>query len=197
MILPTGLHDVPKGHIAAVVTSLQMTSQAIVVSKPFPSGFKATQETLDNSAYRALFREIGTPYLWTSRLLLDDDALHLIISDARVETWIVRQDGAPIGLIELDFRVRDECELVFFGLVPSATGQGLGGPMIALAQSRAFANEIKRFHVHTCTLDAPLALPFYQKAGFEAHKVDVEIFTDPRLMGTYPRSTASHIPCLP
>lgn len=197
MTLAPGLFPVPKGHLAAVVTYLEMTAPAIKTPRPFPSGIVAVRETLGIDDYRTLFRAIGAPWLWSSRLRMDDGALAAILNDAAVEIWIIRQNDTAIGLVELDFRTQGACELAFFGLVADETGQGLGGPMMALAQARAFSHDIKRFHVHTCTLDAPAALAFYQKSGFVPYKVAVEIFADPRLSGALPSATASHIPCLP
>lgn len=197
MTLAPGLHPVPKGHLAAVVTSLQMTTSAMIDPKPFPETYGAARERLSIYDYRWIFADIGTPWLWTSRLALDDDALREILTDPGVETWIIRQSGNAIGLIELDFRTQDICELTFFGLISSATGQGLGGPMMALAQEQAFERSIKQFLVKTCTLDAPAALAFYQKAGFVPYQVDVDVFADPRITGVLPTTSAEHIPCLP
>ena len=196
MTLTPGLHAVPQGYLAAVVTSLEMTTRVKSDAKPFPAGFGATRERLSAYDYQWLFREIGAPWLWASRLTMDEDALNAILTDQNVETWVIRQANAAIGLVELDFRTASVCELAFFGLISSATGQGLGWPMMALAQDQAFARPINRFHVHTCTLDSPHALGFYQNAGFVAHKRDVEIFHDPRINETLPSSSAAHIPCL-
>ncbi len=197
MTLAPGLHPVPQGHLAAVVTSLDMTAPGLTAPKPFPEGIEAFHAELDPADYRALFRAIGTPWLWTSRLLLDDAALATIVKHPQVETWVIRRDGSNIGLVELDFRTTNICELAFFGLITTAAGQGLGGPMMALAQNRAFSRPITRFHVRTCTLDAPTALPFYQKAGFTPSRIGVEVFPDPRIAGVLPKSAARHIPYLP
>lgn len=196
MTLSAGLYPVPKGHLAAVVTYLEMAAPAITTPRPFPSGIVAVRERLGIDDYRALFRAIGAPWLWSSRLRMDDGTLAAIINDGAVETWIIRRDDKAIGLVELDFRAQGACELAFFGLVQAATGQGLGTAMMGLAQSRAFSCDINRLHVHTCTLDAPSALAFYQKHGFAATCVDVEIFPDPRLSGALPQASARHIPCL-
>jgi ribosomal protein S18 acetylase RimI-like enzyme len=196
MTLTPGLHPVPSGHLAAVVTSLEMTAPATSKPKPFPAGFGATRERLSVYDYQWLFREIGAPWLWASRLVMDEDALNTILTDKNVETWVIRQANAAVGLIELDFRITDTCELAFFGLISDATGQGLGGAMMELAKEQAFARPISRFHVHTCTLDSPHALGFYQKAGFAAHKREIEVFSDPRIDGVLPSTSAAHIPCL-
>ncbi|MDP5084834.1 MAG: GNAT family N-acetyltransferase [Yoonia sp.] len=197
MMLKEGEYAVPKGHLAAVVTHLEMTAPAMTAPKPFPQDVTATCETPDIASYRALFRAVGDPWLWTSRHLVPDDALSAILTDRAVEIWIIRQGDAMIGFVELDFRTAGECALAYFGLIPAATGQGLGGPMMALAQRQAFSREISRFHVHTCSLDAPGALAFYQRTGFVPYKAEVDIFPDPRLRGVIHPTQAKHVPCLP
>lgn len=197
MMLAAGLHDVPNGHLAAVVTYLEMSAPVMAASKPFPEGFTAQQEQLSNDSYRAIFRAIGAPWLWTSRLTLADDALATILTNPQIEHWVVRNKSEAIALIELDFSAQGICELAFFGMVKSVTGQGLGGPMMTLAQERAFHGEAELFTVHTCSLDDPRALGFYLHAGFVPVRRAVEIFEDPRLDGFYDPTTAPQIPCLP
>lgn len=195
-MITEGMHPVPAGHVAAVITYLQMTAPAMKAPKPFPEGVTATRERMDIGSYRALFRAVGTPWLWTLRLVMDDDELAAILTDDKTETWVIRKDGFAIGLAELDFRPEGECELAYFGIVKEATGQGLGGPMMALAQTQAFSRDIDRFFVHTCSWDDPRALGFYQKAGFAPYQTAVEVFPDPRLHGHHSLDTAPHVPCV-
>jgi ribosomal protein S18 acetylase RimI-like enzyme len=112
------------------------------------------------------------------------------------EVWVIRKGSDPIGLVELAFQGAQDCELAYFGIIKEATGQGLGGPMMALAQSRAFARDITHLYVHTCNWDDPRALGFYQKAGFVPYQTAVEVFPDPRLHGHHSPDTAPHVPCL-
>jgi hypothetical protein len=55
---------------------------------------------------------------------------------------------------------------------------------------------VQRMWVHTCTLDGPTALAFYQKAGFTAYQRQLETFQDPRISGLIPRDAAPHIPII-
>lgn len=196
MTLAAGRHLVPNGYLAAVVTSLEMTAPFFDAPPAFPEGVQVGREIMTTEAYQNLFRAIGTPWLWQSRLLLDHAALNAILQNKQVETWVLRDAEGPIGLVELDFRTTNSCELAFFGLIPKATGNGLGRSMMALAQTQAFAHPISRLHLHTCTLDSPQALGFYGKSGFRAYRREIEIFPDPRLHGTLPKTAATHIPCL-
>ena len=195
-MIAEGMHPVPPGHVPTVVTYLQMTAPAMAGAKPFPEGVTATQERLGIDDYRALFRAVGAPWLWSSRLVMDTEKLEAILAAETTELWVIRKDKAFTGIVELKFEGNGDCELAYFGIVKEATGQGLGGPMMALAQRQAFARDTKRFYVHTCNWDDPRALAFYQKAGFTPYKMMVEVFPDPRLDGIHPIETAPHVPCL-
>ena len=193
-MIPEGMHDIPAGHTPAVVTYLQMSAPAMTGAKPFPAGVSATREVPTLADYRAIFRAVGAPWLWSSRLVLGDDELAQILARDTTEVWVIRRDNQAIGLVELAFQDGGDCELAYFGIVKEATGQGLGGPMMALAQTRAFARPINRFYVHTCNWDDPRALAFYQRAGFTPYKIAVEVFPDPRAQGIHPPDTAPHVP---
>jgi GNAT superfamily N-acetyltransferase len=55
---------------------------------------------------------------------------------------------------------------------------------------------IARGWVHTCDLDHPSALGFYQREGFRPFERAVEIYPDPRAAGLYPREAAPRVPLL-
>ncbi|MBK1636178.1 hypothetical protein EV656_103246 [Rhodovulum adriaticum] len=197
-MLQAGFHDVPAGHIAAVVTHLEMRAAAPVRSGAGAEGLSLLRiEEPDPDWYRALFLRVGgQDWLWFSRLLLDDDALADILEDADVHVYVLRRDGLDIGLMELDFRQPGACELAFFGLVSSAIGTGAGRFMMNEAIRLAWAAPISLFHVHTCTMDSPQALDFYQRSGFVPVRRQVEVVPDPRLSGLLPETAAPHVPIL-
>ena len=60
----------------------------------------------------------------------------------------------------------------------------------------AWSRQVARVWVHTCTLDHPSALAFYQRSGFRAFRHQIEIADDPRLDGTLARSAAKHVPII-
>jgi GNAT superfamily N-acetyltransferase len=189
------LTPVASGELAAIVTSLEMRA------RPKPRPLPASPLRLARwkepglEAYRALFRRVGAPWLWFSRLLLDDDALAAIVRDPAVEvSAVVDRAGIEIGLLELDFRTAGECEIAFFGLVPELAGQGHGRWLMAQALAMGWRGDIKRMWVHTCTLDHPSALNFYRAQGFAPFARAVETFADPRLIGVLPRDAAPQIP---
>jgi GNAT superfamily N-acetyltransferase len=185
------------GQLAAIVTSLEMRA------RPRPAPLPGSPLRLVRwrrpaaDAYRALFRRVGAPWLWFSRLVIDDAALDAIIGDPAVEVFAVAdRAGIEVGLLELDFRVAHACEIGFFGFVPELAGQGHGRWLMAHALALGWRAGVERMWVHTCTLDHPGALGFYRKAGFTPFARAVETFADPRLAGVLPRDAAPHIPLI-
>ena len=63
-------------------------------------------------------------------------------------------------------------EIVYFGLVPSFIGKGIGGAMLTRAVRAAHAMGAMRVWLHTCTLDSPNALPAYQARGFRSYRTE-------------------------
>lgn len=192
-----GLIPVPSHEVATVVTTLEMrqrpplrpmpASRLRLVAWPAPSPDK----------YRALFKRIGAPWLWFSRLVMDDAALTAIIHDAGIAIFAaVDSAGLEVGMLELDFRTPAQCEISYFGLIPELAGQGLGRWLMAEALARGWARGIERVWVHTCTLDHPSALGFYRASGFTAISRTVETFADPRAIGVLPADAAPQIPRL-
>ena len=191
------LTPVAPGQLAAIVTSLEMTERPAPAP---PSRAPLRLErwmNVDLERYRALFRAVGEPWLWFSRLALDDATLAAIVRSPDVQVHAVtRYDGTPVGLLELDFRESGQTELAFFGLIPEMTGRGLGNWLMAHAIRLAWTPDTRRVWVHTCTLDSPAALGFYQRHGFRPFARAIETFADPRLIGLLPRDAAPHVPLL-
>jgi GNAT superfamily N-acetyltransferase len=182
--------------LAAVVTYLDMHAAPVL---EVPSSTLDLQHiakpTLEG--YRDLFRLVGAPWLWFSRLALDDDKLAAIVCDPRLELYVVRDgNGRDAGMLELDFREPGECELAFVGLIPELSGLGHGRWLLAEAVSRAWREGVTRVHVHTCSLDHPAALGAYRRAGFTPYKRAIERFPDPRLLGILPKDCAPQVPLL-
>jgi GNAT superfamily N-acetyltransferase len=184
------------GDLAAVVTFLEMKERPAL---DVPSSALSLRriERPDVDDYRQLFRLVGAPWLWFSRLIIDDDKLRSIIHDRGIELFAVMDEsGAEAGMLELDYRERSQCELSFVGLVPELSGQGHGRWLLAEALRLAWRDGIERVHVHTCTLDHPAALPAYIRAGFTPYKRAIERFPDPRLLGILPSDCAPQSPVL-
>jgi ribosomal protein S18 acetylase RimI-like enzyme len=184
---------VKDGELAAVVTYLEMLE---------PPSAEVPQSTLrlrrvaqpDPDQYRALFRKVGSNWLWFSRLTMPDRELEAILGDPKVELYEVAAVEPVVGMLELDFREAGQCELAFIGLVPELAGQGHGRWLLAEALRLAWRDDVQRVHVHTCTLDHPAALGAYRRAGFTAYRRAVERFPDPRLLGILPTDCAPQLP---
>lgn len=189
--------QVADGELAAVVTYLEMRARPPEPEVPASTLSLRRVDAPEPEHYRSLFRRIGAPWLWFSRLVIDDAHLAGIIQHPKVELYsVVDESDAEIGMIELDFREPHECELAFIGLVPQLAGQGHGRWLLAEAVRRAWREGVARVHVHTCSLDHPAALRAYERAGFTACKRAVERFPDPRLSGILPIDCAPQVPLL-
>lgn len=192
-----GLIPVAPGELAAVVTTLEMRKRPAEIVIP-PSLLRL--EPWDRPApdrYRTLFAKVGAPWLWFSRLAMSQEQLTRIIHDPAVEvSVVVDASGTEVGLLELDFRQTGAAELGYLALVPERTGQGHGRWLMAEALVRAWRPGTERVWVHTCTLDHPAALGFYQASGFTVVRRTIETFADPRLSGLLPMGTAPRVPPL-
>nr|WP_212699504.1 GNAT family N-acetyltransferase [Thalassovita aquimarina] len=196
-MLQPGFYDVPTGHVATVVTHLEMRARPEPRPETDPGLTLRRVTAPDPDWYRALFRRVGgEDWLWFSRLEMPDADLAAILNDPRNHLYVPERDGEAVGLLELDLRQQGECELAFFGLAVDTIGTGAGRWMMNRAIEKAWAEPISRFHVHTCTMDHPAALDFYRRSGFAAIKRQIEIARDPRLTGTLPETAAPHIPIL-
>ncbi|WP_454684441.1 GNAT family N-acetyltransferase [Ancylobacter moscoviensis] len=192
-----GYTPLPPGKIATIVTHLEITAQPSALREPPDSGLTLERvDAPDTGWYRDLFRRIGEPWLWYSRLRMDEAALRGVIADPEVAVHALRRNGADVGLMELDFRTPNDVELAFFGVVPELVGSGAGRFLMNRALALAFARRPRRVHVYTCTHDHPAALGFYIKAGFRAIGRSIEIADDPRLSGLLSREAAPHVPII-
>ncbi|SIN90503.1 Acetyltransferase (GNAT) domain-containing protein [Parasphingorhabdus marina DSM 22363] len=190
-----GAIAVPNDQIPMVVTYLEMTAKPEIeniesnlqlVSWPAPAA----------ADYLSLFRKVGEPWLWASRLYMDEATLFTQINHPDVDIYIVEEGNRFVGMLELDFRERGQCEIAFFGLVPEMAGGGHGRWLMSETLRKAWRKGIQRVWLHTCTADSPKALPFYMRSGFSAYKRELEMMADPRLTGHLPRDAAPHIPLI-
>jgi GNAT superfamily N-acetyltransferase len=189
--------DVPAGKIAAVVTSLEMLSRPALRPEPSNAAWALRHvATPDLAWFRDLFRRVGEPWLWSSRLEMDDAALAVVIHDPSIEVHVLMAGSQEAGLLELDFRTPHECELSFFGLTLPLVGTGAGRWLMNRAIERAWSQPIRRFWVHTCTFDHQDALAFYVRSGFRPFRLEIEYADDPRVTGLLPRTAAPHVPLI-
>lgn len=196
MILPDGYSDVPAGKLAAVVTHLEMTERPKLGPDPEGAWTLRRVPSPDLDWFRDLYRRVGEEWLWFSRLQMADAELAAIIRSPMVDVHALVHEGRDEGLLELDFHEAGQCELAFFGVTADLIGGGAGRWLMNRALELAWSRPVTRVWVHTCTLDHPSALAFYQRSGFRPFRRQIEIADDPRLDGTVPRSAAEHVPII-
>ncbi len=123
---------------------------------------------------RFLYTAAGGNWYWIDRLGWSHEQWAERMSDPRVETWVLYQDGTPAGYFELDGSAAGEVEIAYFGIMPAFLGRRLGGPLLTAAIRRGWAMGAERVWVHTCTLDSPRALAHYQARGMRVFKEHTE-----------------------
>ena len=99
---------VADNELAAVVTYLELRARPQLEVPPSTLDLRRMTNP-DPATYRELFRLVGAPWLWFSRLILEDSKLAAIIQDPNVELFaVVDGNGREVGMLELDFREKDE-----------------------------------------------------------------------------------------
>ena len=190
------MEPVARGHIAAIVTFLEMTERPDIEVPPTQLALRRVEQPTPTH-YRDLYRLVGARWVWNYRLTLSDSELDALINVPGNELFeVVDGDGAVVGMLELGFDKPGEGELKFVGLTPELSGQGHGKWLLAEAVSRAWREGVTRVHVNTCTLDHPAALAAYLRAGFTPYERKVETYPDPRLTGILPADCAPQIPII-
>lgn len=127
--------------------------------------------------WRALYRQIGDEWHWHDRDAWDDRRIQLHLDRAEVQVYRVMVDDLPqperpAGFLELERHPDGAVEIVYLGIDRRAFGLGLGGWLLAEAVRTAFADGARRVWLHTCTLDAPAALPNYVARGFTLERTE-------------------------
>ena len=130
--------------------------------------------------YRRLYKEVGEQWYWHDRLEWTDEELAQHLAAPNVGVWELLVGDDSAGYFELQSHDDGSVEIVYFGLVPTFIGRGLGGFMLTRAVEEAWSltSNHARVWLHTCTLDSPNALPGYKARGFREFKtqrLEVEI----------------------
>src|SRR2546423_6478984 len=76
--------------------------------------------------YRYLYDAVGREYHWVDRKKLSDSQLKALLSEERIELYVLYVDGCPAGMAELDFRDAAVANIAYFGLIPEYVGRRLG-----------------------------------------------------------------------
>ena len=175
--------ELPPGKLRMVVTYLQMTkSRTDSVRQTRLEKLSIIRSYKPNTGfYRYLYNAVGDSWMWYVRKNISNEDLEKIINNPKVRIYVLYVDGTPAGYCELDFRVQNEVEIAYFGLIPEFIGRGLGLYFLEWAVRTAWAENPKRVWVHTCNYDHSKAVVTYQKAGFSAYSQETTIIDDPRI----------------
>lgn len=185
------------GEVAAIVTTLELRVRPPAPPLPDNDLRLVRWARPDPGKYRALFRRVGAPWLWYSRLTMDDDALCALIHRPETQVHaVIDRAGIEVGLLEFTHPSPDWCQLDYLALVPELTGKGHGRWLMALAMAMMWRPGVEMVRVNTGSLDHPGALNFYRRQGFVPLLRTVETFADPRLNGVLPPEAGLHVPIL-
>jgi GNAT superfamily N-acetyltransferase len=197
MEIPDGYHAVPRGKLANIQTYLEMRAKPRLRAEPTEMDWRLERfDEPDLTRYRAVFHRVGDEQLWAGRLLMPEAELVRFLTNPRVEPFVLVTERGDEGLLELDFRVENECELSLFGVAAPLIGTGAGRWLMNRGIELAWSRPIERFWLHTCSLDHPNALEFYKRSGFVPYERRVEVYDDPRAIGLTRPDAAPRVPVL-
>lgn len=161
------------GDVQATRTYLELThtDQFRPAFGPFPDVRVERVEHPAPELYRDCYRSVGAAYHWRDRWDWTDAEIRSHLAQPEITLHVARRGGALVGWYELRrVPAEDSVEIAYFGLMPSAIGQGLGKHLLSCAVRDAWALRPSRVWLHTCTLDHPHALANYQKRGFASYR---------------------------
>lgn len=127
----------------------------------------------DVDEYLALYKEVGSEWGWTGRLLKTREELEEILQSANNEIWLFEVENDVAGFFEL-VRSEKETEIVYLGLKPDWIGKRFGQRLIQAAVFTA-GKDGEKVWLHTCERDHASALQAYQKAGFKTEKESISL----------------------
>jgi GNAT superfamily N-acetyltransferase len=170
----------------AVVTVTFLRQNARPIVPPvFAPGVSLAPERPSVAQYRALYNEIGGPWLWWLRRIMPDAALARHLAQKTVSIQVLRVNGEAAGFFETESTAWPDVNLNYFGLDQRFIGRGLGSKLLNAALASTFngAFGVRGMTVNTCTADHPRALPNYKAAGFVEVRRVQEVWDIPRRLG--------------
>jgi GNAT superfamily N-acetyltransferase len=161
------MSDAPPGHLRVSYLELRAAPGA-PCERAGPEHIALERPGADD--YLALYRRVGGPLSWDTRLGLERTELEALLAGARIHV-LRGADGAPLGFCEFDPGAHPDLELKHFGLMPEAQGRGLGSWFLATVLHREWEAGARRIWLHTDNWDHPAALHVYERAGFRVYDV--------------------------
>ncbi len=126
--------------------------------------------------FLSLYDAVGRDYAWED--MHDLPVEEVTAQLERSVLYTLFDHGWPQGFFLLEPMDGGVVDLAYFGMVPEAVGQGLGGWLLKTAILSAWDMPgTEKVTVNTCTLDHPRALALYQKNGFEPVRREEKVRT--------------------
>ena len=175
----------PTQRANVTVIFLRMISRPNRAPAVLPPGTSLVQEHLETDEYRALYTEVGAPWLWWLRRVMPEQLLQKHLASSTVSVHVLRVKGEVAGFFELDAGHWPFVNLNYFGLRPGFIGRGLGRVLLDVAVDCVFegATALRGMSVNTCDADHPRALPNYLAAGFIEYRREKEEWDIPVRLG--------------
>ena len=141
----------------------------------FPSKPKKTEVYLDKekdiNINKFFYRQIGKDHFWRDRLLWSDKEWHKYVNNINLDTGVMKYEKNLIGFYEQEFhKKKNEIELIQMGILKEYQGKNFGSFLLNHIIHEAFAKNVERVWVHTCSLDHKHALDNYLSKGFKTFK---------------------------
>jgi GNAT superfamily N-acetyltransferase len=129
------------------------------------TSFKLLPKPVPVNTYRDYYYRVGEKWHWLDRMVMPDKELYDKINAGNVDIYIFYAGDESAGFVEF---VKDKhfVEILYFGLLPSYIGQGLGKYFLQWVAGKAWNCGTERIQLNTCTLDHPNALNVYKSLGF-------------------------------
>lgn len=158
--------------VSYTVTYLEMNDRPDTGWPRLPAGSSAALLKANDPPvwyFLMLYNVVGRDYAWEDIPTWENSEIEAWLGADHMSLYTLLDHGWPQGFFLLEDKSDGICELAYFGLVPEAIGQGLGGWLLKTAILTAWDRpNTKQLIVQTCTLDHPRALAGYQKNGFTA-----------------------------
>ncbi len=126
-----------------------------------------------------LYKEVGKDFFWRDRLRWSDQQWLDYINNNFFKLYVLKYKNNLAGYYELLYDINtNSTEIPYFGIFKELYGKGIGGYLLTDAILTAFAGNIDKVWVHTCTLDHPNALKNYIARGMKIFKTE-KIYFNP------------------
>jgi ribosomal protein S18 acetylase RimI-like enzyme len=126
-----------------------------------------------------LYKEVGKDFFWRDRLRWSDQQWLDYINNNFFKLYVLKYKNNLAGYYELLYDINtNSIEIPYFGIFKELYGKGIGGYLLTDAILTAFAGNIDKVWVHTCTLDHPNALKNYIARGMNIFKTE-KIYFNP------------------